>query len=102
MTSQDYVDAQKDNEDDAVKDIKAGNRAVLCLLLTLGMCAVSPLKDCRPGMRMMVVMLMVVMIVVMMMKTLSNVVPSTKQNQHKSMKCCGWTHHLIHGWITII
>ena len=85
MTSQDYVDAQNDDEDDAVKDIKAGNRAVLCLLLTLGMCAVSPLKDCRPGMRMMVTM--VAMIVVMMMKTLSNVVPSTKQNQHKSMKC---------------
>ena len=93
MTSQDYVDVQNDNEDedDAVKDIKAGNRAVLCLLLTLGMCAVSPLKDCRPGMRMMVRMMMVVMMVMVMMvvmvKTLSDDVPTTKQNQPKSMKC---------------
>ena len=31
-----------DDDDDGVKDIKAGNRGVLCLVLTLGMCAVSP------------------------------------------------------------
>ena len=45
IPSQDYVADNYNDDDgeyDAVKDIKAGKRAVLCLLLTLGMCAVSP------------------------------------------------------------
>ena len=65
MTSQDYVDVQNDNEDedDAVKDIKAGNRGVLTMMMMMTM-------TMRTRMRTMLTTMMMWMTIRMMIRTM--------------------------------